>query len=239
MQREIIDTKYGRICCIKFEGSPIYRCLKAGKIYEQQTLSFMRKYAAGREIIHAGAYIGDFFPALSPVAKKIWSFEPVLEFYQCALETIKLNNIDNISLSNCMIGENKKKSIIQTHNRFGENMDGGAREQSYEFVKKIPLAKYEEVDVITLSELPLKDLAIIQLDLEGNEVKALKGATEIIQKYKPIILAESLDGGFKPNKIIKNEWIQKNLLMKGYKVADFVSVNANVVFHPKEINITE
>lgn len=239
MKYEIIDTKYGRVCSIKNCNSHVYNYLKAGKVYEEETLKFMRKYGAGREIIHAGAYIGDFFPVLSPVAKKIWSFEPVLAHYECALETIRLNNIDNITLSRCMIGENKKKSIIQTHNRFGENMYGGAREQSFEFMQKIPLAKYEEVDVITLNELPVKDLAIIQLDLEGNEVKALKGATEIIQKYKPIIITESLFKGFAPDKIIKNEWINKNLLMKGYKVADFVNINANVVFHPKEMNITK
>lgn len=47
-----------------------------------------------------------------------------------------------------------------------------------------------EVDVITLDSLNLTDVDLIQYDIEGAELNALKGSIDTIKKYSPVIVLE-------------------------------------------------
>lgn len=49
------------------------------------------------------------------------------------------------------------------------------------------------VDMITLDSLELKDVDLIQLDIEGYEICALRGAEETIDRCQPIIQVEILE----------------------------------------------
>lgn len=49
------------------------------------------------------------------------------------------------------------------------------------------------VDMITVDSLELKDVDLIQLDIEGYEICALRGAEETIDRSQPIIQVEILD----------------------------------------------
>ena len=48
----------------------------------------------------------------------------------------------------------------------------------------------ETVCTISIDQLGIENLSCIQLDVEGHELPALKGALNTIEKYKPIILIE-------------------------------------------------
>jgi FkbM family methyltransferase len=46
------------------------------------------------------------------------------------------------------------------------------------------------IPAMALDSLEYFDLKLIQLDLEGNEIKAIDGALETIKKHKPMIILE-------------------------------------------------
>lgn len=48
----------------------------------------------------------------------------------------------------------------------------------------------DEFDVITIDSLALKDVDLIQLDIEGSEHFAIEGAIETILEYSPVIVLE-------------------------------------------------
>ena len=48
----------------------------------------------------------------------------------------------------------------------------------------------ETVCTISIDQLGIENLSCIQLDVEGHELSALKGALNTIEEYKPIILIE-------------------------------------------------
>lgn len=47
-----------------------------------------------------------------------------------------------------------------------------------------------EVDVVRGDDLPLEELHVVKLDLEGNEVAALEGLRNVIERTRPVIFCE-------------------------------------------------
>src|SRR5262249_33438548 len=70
---------------------PAARAILAGRIWEPETLAFLAANGAGGDVVHAGAYFGDFLPALARAcgpAGKVWAFEPNDENFRCAQVTV-------------------------------------------------------------------------------------------------------------------------------------------------------
>src|SRR5438477_11756587 len=58
---------------------PAARKILAGQVHEPQTIAFVAAHGEHGDIVHAGAYFGDFLPGLSRAcapAYRIWAFEP-------------------------------------------------------------------------------------------------------------------------------------------------------------------
>ena len=49
------------------------------------------------------------------------------------------------------------------------------------------------MEVNTLDSFKLKNVGLIKIDVEGNELKTIQGAEKTIKKYKPIVYFECAD----------------------------------------------
>ena len=150
-----------------------------GGVHEDTTIDYIR--SIGGNIIHAGSGFGDFLPALKN-CDKVWVFEPNRLMYESSLDTISLNKLDNVNIFPYAIGEYDGKSTLQHIDESGLEM--GPRSE-------IGGVGYE-VEMVKLDSIIPKDckISLIHLDLEGYEFEALKGAKEIIERDKPIIVLE-------------------------------------------------
>jgi FkbM family methyltransferase len=162
-----------------------------GDVYEPDTIQFMLDNCGSGSIIHAGTFFGDFLPALGSTGNKVYAFEPVKRNYDHAVVTLSMNFIEhNIELFNYGLGEaNKTESIIHTGHT-GESLGGGAR---YNYNRAGALPEHvEDTTVVTLDSIVADhgNVSILQLDVEGYEENALKGALSIIEKSSPIIILE-------------------------------------------------
>lgn len=124
-------NKYGGYCIpIKAIHRPAAHMILSNRVYESQTIEFIRNNAKGGDIIHAGTFFGDFLPALATAIQghaKIWAFEPNPESYRCAQITILINNIKNTHLTNAGLGARNDISFIETVDDHGNELGGASR----------------------------------------------------------------------------------------------------------------
>ncbi len=150
-------------------------------------------------IFDIGANIGSTtlnFAKLVESEGKVFSFEPDPLNYSRVLKNISLNKFSNITLFNHGVGAVKETVFLYNVN---ENNRGMLRilnqaKEINEFSKSTI-----EVDTIDniIAEKKISKPDIIKIDVEGYELKVLKGAEKTLQKYKPILFIELDDENLK------------------------------------------
>lgn len=218
----VFQNEYGRYSVPDgLDARPAVRLVKSGEVYEPQTIAFMRDQVGQGDIIHAGTFFGDFLPglasAMAPDAR-IWAFEPNPVSHAHATETITLNDLSNVTLTNAALSDRNGSIHFRTHKEDGEALGGHSH-----FVEGSGPG-VEEVRALMLDYVvPLdRPVSILQLDVEGHEGEALLGAYHIINRWKPIIILEEFD---------RPRWLKRNFPRVNY---DRVSrVHGNLVYLPE------
>lgn len=224
----ISHNKYGKYCVPKSSSiRPAARKILSGEVYEPETIEFMRANCGDGDIVHAGAYFGDFLPALSASVSsgsKVWAFEPDSENYYCARKTLELNEIENVELTNGALASEEGVVVLQTVTPGGFSLGGGSRIITEEVIDE--RIGYESVEVVATDSVIGSDrkVSIVQLDVEGYEKEALKGGLETIKKDLPFIILENNP----ESTLIENEWFSENILALGYQPVE--NLHNNVVF---------
>ena len=182
----------------------------------------------GKNVIDGGTNIGLFSLY---AAKRVGSRGSVLSFEiqdvlnQLAIDNAAMNNYSNIKFHHAALSNKSGEKVGFTHiDYFGENISSVG-------IKTEPLLRGQphcgEVETIALDDLNLDNIALIKLDLEGNEPKALDGMWNTIDRCKPILIIE-LSPIYLENK--EQETIDK-VLSHGYSVKQLTDFN--YIFEPK------
>lgn len=145
------------------------------------------KKIEGRDVIDGGALWGDsalVFTMYNP--KSIHSFEPMPKSFKQLLETIENNNINNIIPVFSGLGDKKEEKTLYTH-----GMLSGANLFNCKAVFDEPDSIIEtNISTISIDEYVSEknlDVALIKLDVEGNELETIMGAINTIKDQKPIL----------------------------------------------------
>ena len=115
-----------------------------------------------------------------------YSFEPIKEYCNCIQESVHLNRLENsIRVFEFALGDKNSKETI--------HLAGSGSTLNKEFIdnKKVPYGIVEVKrldDVVKQEELPRPDF--IKIDVEGYELKVLKGGEKTIKDSLPIIFVE-------------------------------------------------
>ena len=153
-------------------------------------------------VVQAGGNIGIFPYYLSNYFDKVFTFEPVNKNYKCLLQNIKTKS--NIEAFNYGLGEVEGKVSIE--------------KESIGNCGAIRLKPNNRGNMLIkpLDAFPLNNLDLLWLDIEGYEIKALKGAIKHISYFKPIIVLENngliheFPGDLNGSKELRT-WIKDNL----------------------------
>jgi FkbM family methyltransferase len=136
-------------------------------------------------IIDGGANRGQWTKRLRDqiIDRKVISFEPVAENFQHLAK--ELSNDINWTGMNYALGETEGSSTINLSNNM--SMSASLKEP-LNHVDVYPTVKFENAEVINVKRLDEFDFFngpgpfFLKLDVQGYELEALKGATEILDK---------------------------------------------------------
>lgn len=137
--------------------------------------------ALGGSMIHAGTFFGDMLPTFSrSTPGLLYAFEPVLENYVMAKLCVETNALGNVVLLNAALGQKTGVAFIDTGD-INAPHSGGASSVS---------EKGQTTALLAIDALDLHDITLIQLDVEGFELSALRGAARTLKRDAPIVMIE-------------------------------------------------
>jgi FkbM family methyltransferase len=201
---------------------PAAQIVLRGYVNEPDTIDFIVQHAKDGDIIHAGAFFGDFLPALSrgcSASSKIWAFEPDPESYRCALITTLINDLQNISLINAGLGEASGVAELVTQD------DKGSALGELSYIRPRSgrgSSGAVAVEIVAIDDVVPADrkVSVLQLDVEGYEQQALSGALVTIHRNRPFLIVETLP---------REEWFAKNLKPLGYRIDRQIHYNTLLI----------
>lgn len=171
----------------KAKHRPALKAAFRGRYYEPFShLNFKKilDYSPRKSVVHAGTFYGDMLHTYAQSANRVYAFEPVLENYVLAKLNAEDQGLTNVTLTNCALSNEDGTVLMKTIER-GGRFAGGASSITTE-----PAEASERVACYRMDSLPLADIGLIQLDVEGHERIALEGGVETIRTFEPIILIE-------------------------------------------------
>jgi FkbM family methyltransferase len=132
-----------------------------------------------RTVIQAGGNCGVWASHLAKIFSQVWTFEPDSDNYHClSYNTMKYRNV---FCSNSALGSNPGQVSLER-----ERGNCGAHAVSTSHSREcIPLNVLDDYDPRIIGIVDL-----IYLDVEGYELHAVVGATQLIARCKPIIAVE-------------------------------------------------
>jgi len=172
-----------------------------GLFYEYDLLDYIDNHYKSGTIIDVGSCIGNHMLFFSKIAENVYSFEPCLPNFVLQYHNILLNELQNVKLFNCALGDKnkianidyKRDNKILTNHPLKEHKSGI---NNTEYVTNYGNSQIVDIKTKTLcilkclDDFDIEDVSIIKIDVEGYELNVLKGAINTIKKYKPDLYME-------------------------------------------------
>ena len=165
---------FGFNTLLDFERENLYKLIKANDV-----------------VFDVGANIGETalnFAKHLNSSGKVFCFEPVPYLFERLKKNVSLNSFSNISLHNIALSDKKEDlffNLPKEQNSSGTFLSETSSEQGKK-VLSIPLDDF-------CIENKIEKLDMIKIDVEGFELKVLKGATQTLKKFKPKMFIEIND----------------------------------------------
>lgn len=188
--------------------------------YEIDLLEKLQPYIKKNAVIlDIGANIGNHsvYWAVRSDAKKIYSFEPVEDFFKILKRNVEINQVNNkVKIFNVGLSDQKINGSISHYDP--TNIGGTAIKQDLNGNLAL-----DKLDNIKIEE---DTIDFVKIDVEGHEFQVLQGAEKTLKKYKPTIFIEI----FPENK----QKVHKFLTDLGYRLEkSFIGANYLYVFDEK------
>lgn len=148
-----------------------YPCIQ-GELAEIPTILGYCK--ARRSCIQAGGNAGLWPRVLAPEFQTVYTFEPDRTLFHCLVNNVE---DENVIFLNAALGD--KHGLVGLDRRYWP-ANVGAMQTTKEGV----------IPTLRVDDLCVTDCDLLQLDIEGAEMMALKGAVETITASKPVIVLE-------------------------------------------------
>ena len=199
------------------------------KIFDNDVYEYSKKYIKENSVvIDAGANYGQLSILFSKVKPgvKVYAFEAYKYISQILLKNVKINNA-NVKVYNCILSDENKKNLIISDAILKEFNNYGSNSVELETDEN----QGNLIDSIKIDDLDIQEkISFMKIDVQGYDLKVLKGAKKTIMKNKmPIIIeySEEFENKFDYNfsdflKILKeiNYKIKKKISEANYLIVN-------------------
>lgn len=173
-------------------------------------------------VLQAGGNCGVYPLLYTEFFKTVVTFEPDPLSFFCLVNNCQLPGIVKLNAALSDKGENIVMHEVQPGNRGMNKAKSVSEPTSGSAADVIP--------AMAIDSLEYFELKLIQLDLEGNEIKAIEGARNTIEKHKPMIILECGNETDEEN-IIQHDLTKAKMESIGYKKVKQLN-RLDVVFLP-------
>lgn len=137
-------------------------------------------------VIQAGGNIGYYPKIYSEFFKNVYTFEPDLINFNC----LTLNTINCLNIFKYQAGLGKERrpfNLLHDNDSCGSHrMYDAVFDQQEGFDRNFD----GNIPILKIDDLGLKDVSLINLDVEGQEMDCLIGGLETIKLCNPVIILE-------------------------------------------------
>lgn len=155
---------------------------------------YLRFVKKGDHVIDIGANIGNITLLLSNIVGKkgkVFSYEAVKPTYEKLLQNITTNAFyNNIAAFNLAVGNESKEVLIMVP---GDDY-GQASMQTHQkgsWTSAADFTTFASSCIMLDNEVSkFEKLDFIKIDIEGAELPAIKGAEQLVKKFKPVLYIE-------------------------------------------------
>lgn len=203
--------------CYKTKTEIISNIIKDGNKYDENLYYEIQNLFENKILnnqcicLEGGSHIGLCTVLLGKLCKIVHSFEPYEISKNILIENLRLNNINNVIVSNKALSNKNYNIDVEFHNPVERNVGSWGinftKDKDYVNINGL----FVNINIITIDSLNLEKINLIILDINNNELNAINGAIETIKKFKPIIILINRDGNIstKFNILTKNGYIYK------------------------------
>lgn len=153
---------------------------RIGRYQIEKLKACMRYVKSFDTAIDAGAHIGIHSVAICKRFKKVHAFEANQENYECLRRNTE--GKENVSVHHSALGQHCGNTKIESR----ETENSGDRQIGF----STDMENYDRVPCVTVDSLHLLSLGFIKIDVQGFEAPVLMGASETIQKFRPVVMFE-------------------------------------------------
>jgi FkbM family methyltransferase len=201
---EVVDVPQVGKFCLDDNPSAVKIVFRSGKPWAPFILDQVRKHAApGTTAVDVGAHIGSIaVPMARAVGRDgaVYAFEPEAKSYAELVANVALNELDNVRPQKVALGSEAGMVSMRTtpvdgiswvaEDATGEQAKSAAT-NAMRALEKLPEVKtVEDIELRTLDSYGLEEVSFIKIDVEGYAVPILRGASETIRKWHPVIVIE-------------------------------------------------
>ena len=168
-----------------------YFLLKKCEFGDNHELKIIKKFSNYNKLlfIDCGSNYGfySFYTASLSKKNKIISIEASTDTSGEFIKNLNLNNFKNINFFNNAVSDYSGKNISFYESE--NDWESSQTHKNFELNSEL-IVKSINIDSL-FQDYFIKDyIVIIKLDVEGNEINAIKGALELIKKSNPLIIIE-------------------------------------------------
>jgi len=215
---DLVKAKHGTFLVPKVDEF-IGQSLKLNKEWEEKTLDICKQILKSDSIVvEVGSHIGSHTVPISRMCGRVFAFEMQRLIFQLLNANLMLNGRLNVHTHSNPVS-NESSTIKLAEMNWGASEENKLNTGNGKFAN-LKHDKGYPTKIVTLDEElgHLKQISLLKLDAEGEEVNILKGSKEIIKKFKPHILTEFGE---------RNIADLRNLLKDDYELFD---VSSKILF---------
>jgi FkbM family methyltransferase len=183
--RYVYDPKRGSVPITGFPASILgYRAEGTTHIvpgiYERNLVDWAKELVpAKKQFVDCGAHMGSWTLPMAFHAREVHAFEPQRLIFQQLCGNVVLNGLTNVFARN--VGLDQAPSRLPLYRR---DVDRGASSTRADVAARFAADDVEMIDVVTLDSFAevLNDVGLVKIDVEGLELRVLKGALEVLRQ---------------------------------------------------------
>ncbi len=165
----------------------------------------------GDTVIDVGAYVDGWYTLLcSKIVGqmgRVYSFEPVPQFYRRLKDNIFLNGFTNITTEKMALGNKNGTRTFYQSDRTGSFFKTHVQKEGRKLIRQIRVKTLKLDSYLKIKKV--KKVDFIKIDAEGAELEILKDARNLLKRSDaPSLLIEVVDKFLKDGLSSKQELIQ-------------------------------